>query len=69
MWNAGVSLKLGSGTSSVSTSRTAMAKEIQDLKTQNEEIRGRNQAIEAENKEIKNELAVLKQQIAKLMAK
>ena len=69
MWNAGVSVKLGSGTSSVNTSRTAMAKEIQDLKTQNEEIRGRNQAIEAENKEIKNELAVLKQQIAKLMAK
>ena len=82
MWNAGVSVKLGSGTTPVG-SRTVMAKQIQELKNENEAIRGKNLTIEAENKEIKAEnkeikeenkeikaeLAVLKQQIAALMAK
>ena len=54
MWNAGISVKLGSG-DTLTTSRTAMAREIESLKSQNQEMR--------------DELEALKQQIAALAAK
>lgn len=40
MWNAGVSVKLGSGSSHVNTSKIAMAKEIKDLRKELEELKG-----------------------------
>ena len=60
MVNAGISVKLGQGTG-VSTSKVAMAKEIKNLKTENERM-------QEENKEMKQEIEVLKEQMQKLLA-
>ena len=60
MINAGVSVKLGQGPG-ISTSKVAMAKEIKNLKTENERM-------QAENKEMKQEIEVLKEQMQKLLA-
>ena len=60
MVSAGVSVKLGQGTG-ISTSKVAMAKEIKNLKTENERM-------QAENKEMKQEIEVLKEQMQKLLA-
>ncbi len=56
MWNAGVSVKLGSGTSTIAGSRTAMAKEIQDLKTV---VADQNEKIEEQNKKIEQLMAAV----------
>ena len=60
MVSAGVSVKLGQGTG-ISTSKVAMAKEIKNLKTENERM-------QVENKEMKQEIEVLKEQMQKLLA-
>lgn len=60
MVNAGISVKLGQGTG-VSTSKVAMAKEIKNLKTENERM-------QEENREMKQEIEVLKEQMQKLLA-
>ena len=60
MVSAGVSVKLGQGTG-ISTSKIAMAKEIKNLKTENERM-------QEENKEMKKEIEVLKEQMQKLLA-
>ena len=60
MVSAGVSVKLGQGTG-ISTSKVAMAKEIKNLKIDNERM-------QAENKEMKQEIEVLKEQMQKLLA-
>ena len=60
MVSAGVSVKLGQGTG-ISTSKVAMAKEISELKIENERM-------QEENREMKQEIEVLKEQMQKLLA-
>ena len=60
MVSAGVSVKLGQGTG-ISTSKVAMAKEIKNLKIENERM-------QEENREMKQEIEVLKEQMQKLLA-
>jgi hypothetical protein len=58
LWNASLSLKVGQG-SYVTTSRTVMAREIQNLKVQ-------NQQVTAQNQQLAEELAAIKAQVAAL---
>lgn len=67
MVSAGVSVKLGQGTG-ISTSKVAMAKEIKNLKIENERMQEENREIKKENREIKQEIEVLKEQMQKLLA-
>ena len=67
MVSAGVSVKLGQGTG-ISTSKVAMAKEIKNLKIENERMQEENREIRKENREIKQEIEVLKEQMQKLLA-
>lgn len=60
MVSAGISVKLGQGTG-ISTSKVAMAKEISELKIENERM-------QEENREMKQEIEVLKEQMQKLLA-
>ena len=60
MVSAGVSVKLGQGTG-ISTSKVAMAKEIKNLKIENERM-------QEENREMKQEIEDLKEQMQKLLA-
>ena len=60
MVSAGVSVKLGQGTG-ISTSKVAMAKEISELKIENERM-------QEENREMKQEIEDLKEQMQKLLA-
>lgn len=60
MVSAGISVKLGQGTG-ISTSKVAMAKEIKNLKIENERM-------QEENREMKQEIEVLKEQMQKLLA-
>lgn len=67
MVSAGVSVKLGQGTG-ISISKVAMAKEIKNLKIENERMQEENREIRKENREIKQEIEVLKEQMQKLLA-
>lgn len=67
MVSAGVSVKLGQGTG-ISTSKVAIAKEIKNLKIENERMQEENREIKKENREIKQEIEVLKEQMQKLLA-
>uniref|UniRef100_UPI00259A916D YadA-like family protein n=1 Tax=uncultured Megasphaera sp. TaxID=165188 RepID=UPI00259A916D len=74
--NVGLSFKTGKGSDGISTSRVAMAREIQALKLQNkqqeeesQQLQQDNQAIRKENQEMKKEVEWLKRQVAKLLTK
>ncbi|MUP59860.1 hypothetical protein C3L56_07655 [Veillonellaceae bacterium M2-4] len=74
--NVGLSFKTGKGSDGISTSRIAMAREIQALKLQNkqqeeesQQLQQDNQAIRKENQEMKKEVEWLKRQVAKLLTK
>ena len=74
--NVGLSFKTGKGSDGISTSRIAMAREIQALKLQNkqqeeksQQLKQDNQAIRKENQEMKKEVEWLKRQVAKLLTK
>ncbi|KXB92591.1 YadA-like family protein, partial [Megasphaera hutchinsoni] len=74
--NVGLSFKTGKGSDGISTSRVAMAREIQALKLQNkqqeeksQQLKQDNQAIRKENQEMKKEVEWLKRQVAKLLTK
>jgi len=58
MWNAGLSVKLGQG-NHVSTSRTAMDKEIVQLKKENADMKADNSTMRQELEEIKAQMAQL----------
>jgi prefoldin subunit 5 len=60
MFNAGVSLKLGQG-NGVSTSKTELAREVRDLKAQNEQIAEQNKQLMEEMAAIQKKLTALEQ--------
>ena len=68
MWNAGFSVKIGQG-NNMSTSRTVMAREIQDLKLRNQRVMDQNATVIAQNQQLRDELEAVKAQVAAMAKK
>jgi len=68
MWNAGLSVKIGQG-NNMSTSRTVMAREIQDLKLKNQRVMDQNATVIAQNQQLRDELEAVKAQVAAMARK
>ncbi|KGF46613.1 hypothetical protein HMPREF0872_07825, partial [Veillonella montpellierensis DNF00314] len=63
MYNVGVSLKMGSGENNVTGSRIAMAREIIDLRKENDGLKGRLDAMERKMNQVLTQLDAPKDQL------